>query len=114
MSFLTKLLAPKEAVPMISLAEHEAVLAKQKRECDAANGRLNRDLRAARLRGDNWRESAFKSAVKVEELEAGLATARAEADANKADAEELARWRQWGQMRDPKTGRLIPKGSVAA
>ena len=35
--------------------------------------------------------------------------ARAEAEANKADAEELARWRQYGQMRDPATGRLIPR-----
>ncbi|MCB4863314.1 hypothetical protein K7W03_27465, partial [Sphingobium sp. PNB] len=28
-------------------------------------------------------------------------------------AAELAVWRQYGQLRDPKTGRLIPKSAVA-
>ena len=38
-----------------------------------------------------------------------LTAARAEAEANKADAEELEQWRKYGQMRDPATGRLIPR-----
>lgn len=29
------------------------------------------------------------------------------------DAAELAHWRQYGQLRDPKTGRLIPKREAA-
>lgn len=35
--------------------------------------------------------------------------ARAEAEANRVDAEELEQWRKYGQMRDPATGRLIPR-----
>jgi len=55
------------------------------------------------------RETTGRLIQRNRELQTQVLAARAEAEANKVDAEELEQWRKYGQMRDPATGRLIPR-----
>ena len=69
------------------------------------------DLRCVQLmrEAETERETTGRLIQRNRELQTRLLAARAEAEANKVDAEELERWRRYGQMRDPATGRLIPR-----
>ena len=107
MQFLTKLLRRGAVEPdTISTAEHVWIVAEKVGEARKDLQRENEGLRAQNETHINLGRTREKHICRlIMERDA----ARAEAEANKADAEELARWRQYGQMRDPKTGRLIPK-----
>lgn len=76
---------------------------------EATIGRLQREISGLRsdvTAAEMAYEESRKSHRRVAEQ---LAAARAEAEANRVDAEELEQWRKFGQMRDPATGRLIPR-----
>lgn len=96
----------------VSKAEHEALLD----DLRATHARLQRELQIER-------DTVARKVATIRCLKAELDTAcesnllfleqrdaaRAEAEANKVDAEELAAWRKYGQMRAPVTGRLVPR-----
>ena len=65
----------------ISLADHESECARLQRTVDQITADANL-----------WRTQSYEADLRIEKLEA-----------------ELANWRANGQLRDPKTGRLIPK-----
>ena len=73
--------AEAPALQTISLADHEA-------EC----ARLQRTIDQITEDANLWRSQSYEADLRIEKLEA-----------------ELANWRANGQLRDPKTGRLIPK-----
>ena len=79
----------------ITKKKHEAIVATMAADIRQAHDAL--DLMASDNRALDTAAAHFKQQRDA---------ARAEAEANKA---ELARWRQYGQMRDPATGRLIPR-----
>ncbi|MEW6626549.1 MAG: hypothetical protein AB1431_07155 [Pseudomonadota bacterium] len=66
----------------MSAKKHEAECARLQRTID----QLTEDANL-------WRSQSYEADLRIEKLEA-----------------ELANWRANGQLRDPKTGRLIPKG----
>jgi len=74
------------------------------------------DLRCVQLmrEAETERYTTGRLIQRNRELQTQLLAARAEAEANKVDAEELAAWRKYGQMRDPATGRLVPRVKEAA
>ncbi|WP_311271259.1 hypothetical protein [Sphingobium sp. WCS2017Hpa-17] len=64
----------KPAEPTITMAEHVRIVAEKVGE---ARKDLQSSLNALQIRGNSWRDSAFKSARKIEALETELADLKA-------------------------------------
>ena len=94
MKAIARLVVDRDDTIMI----REAAIRRLERE----NSWLRSDVRAAEMAYEESRKAHRRVAEE-------LAAARAEAEANKVDAEELVQWRKYGQMRDPATGCLIPR-----
>ena len=110
---------------LMTVKRHEAILAKADRLIDdtaqhvaaeefSGVRTLPHKVALAIKRLEEARSNAFRNRQMALTLEDKLAAARAEAEANKVDAEELKQWREYGQMRDPATGRLVPRVKEAA
>lgn len=101
----------------IRKSKHDAIVAKADALIDATAAHVaDEEFRAvaslplkvalAVKRLGEARNNAFRHRQRVLTLEAKL-------EETKVDAAELAHWRQYGQLRCPKTGRLIPKREAA-
>lgn len=91
----------------ISRKKHEAMVALKDQEIralDQLSGKFMAERDAETRRAGNL-ESYFRMAANQ--------THGACADRDRLAA-ELAHWKQHGQLRDPKTGRLIPKAKTEA
>ena len=101
------------AEPMISKAEHDRIVTEKNGDLDRIASQLfASDRLISKLKADvTAAEMAYTESRKGHQrVAAELAALKVERDKT---ATEIAHWKKHGQLRDPATGRLIPKAQAA-